>query len=274
MSGQYEFEYAGDGGVNEARMNDVYLKLYHALPPHARNLTASLRGVYLRSWRYGPESEKLIESALEREQWSTKQWKAYIQNRLAYVLQRAATQVPYYREYWAERRRQGDNASWEYLENWPVLEKESLRQNGAAFVADDCHIRRMFHEHTSGTTGKSLNLWWSRKTVQTWYALFEARWRRWYGVSRQDRWAILGGQLITSIVYRQPPFWVWNLALKQLYMSSYHLAPDLIPYYLDALKKYRVKYIFGYSFIATCPSTGDLAFRKNRSPDDRSYNKR
>ena len=30
-------------------------------------------------------------------------------------------------------------------------------------------------------------------------------------------------------------------------MSSYHLAPDLIPHYLDALKKYRIKYIFGYT---------------------------
>jgi phenylacetate-CoA ligase len=30
-------------------------------------------------------------------------------------------------------------------------------------------------------------------------------------------------------------------------MSSYHLAPDLIPHYLEALKKYRIKYIFGYT---------------------------
>ena len=105
----------------------------------------------------------------------------------------------------------------------------------------------MFHEYTSGTTGKSLDLWWSRKIVQEWYALFEARWRRWYGVSRLNRWAMLGGQLITSVADRKPPFWVWNAGLKQLYMSSYHLAPDLIPHYLDALKKYRVDYILGYS---------------------------
>ncbi|MBI2478844.1 MAG: phenylacetate--CoA ligase family protein [Planctomycetia bacterium] len=35
--------------------------------------------------------------------------------------------------------------------------------------------------------------------------------------------------------------------MRQLYMSSYHLSPDLIPYYLDALVKYRVKYLFGYT---------------------------
>jgi phenylacetate-CoA ligase len=162
-------------------------------------------------------------------------------------LHRAATHVPYYREQWAARRRQGNRASWEYLENWPILEKESLRQNPTAFVADDCAIRHMFHEHTSGTTGKPLDLWWSRKTVRAWYALFEARCRRWYGISRQDRWAILGGQLVTPRSQRRPPFWVWNAALNQLYMSSYHLAPDLIPYYFDALKRYRINYVLGYT---------------------------
>jgi phenylacetate-CoA ligase len=30
-------------------------------------------------------------------------------------------------------------------------------------------------------------------------------------------------------------------------MSSYHLSPNFIPYYLDALEKYRVKYLWGYS---------------------------
>ena len=47
---------------------------------------------------------------------------------------------------------------WEDLANWPVLEKEPLRRHPAAFVADDCDRSRMFHEHTSGTSGKSLSL--------------------------------------------------------------------------------------------------------------------
>ena len=223
------------------------LTLYHHLPAPARDLAASLRGWYLRAWRYGPETERLVEEALERDFWSPSQWKSYQENRLAYILHRAATRVPYYRAYWQERRRRGDKTSWEYLENWPILEKEPLRANPYAFVADDCDIRRMFHEHTSGTTGTSLDLWWSRQMVREWYALFEARWRRWYGVSRRDRWAILGGQLVTPVEQKHPPFWVWNAALKQLYMSSYHLAPDFIPAYLDALAKYQVKYLWGYT---------------------------
>jgi phenylacetate-CoA ligase len=223
------------------------LTLYHHLPPPARNLAATLRGYYLRSWRYGPETERLVEEALERERWSAEQWKRWQEERLAYVLHRAATQVPYYRQQWEERRRRGDTASWEILENWPVLDKEPLRAHPQAFVADDCDIRRMFHEHTSGTTGKPLDLWWSRETVRAWYALFEARWRRWYGVSRHDRWAILGGQLVVPVTQTKPPFWVWNAALHQLYMSSYHLSPSTLGYYLQALREHEIVYLLGYT---------------------------
>lgn len=228
-------------------MNDRWLHLYQRLPYFLKVTAASAWGYYLRWWRYGPETERLVEEALERETWSLEKWQAWQEERLAFILHRAATRVPYYREHWSQRRRQGDRASWEYLENWPVLEKEPLRQQPLAFVADDCDIKRLYSENTSGSTGKPLDLWFSKNTLQAWYALSEARWRRWYGVSLQDRWAILGGKLITPFQRRTPPFWVWNAGLNQLYMSTYHTAPDLIPYYLDALKRYRIQYLYGYS---------------------------
>jgi phenylacetate-CoA ligase len=188
-----------------------------------------------------------VEQALERESWTSTEWAQWQQERLAEILHRAATKVPFYRDAWAARRRRGDRSSWELLQNWPLLEKESVRQNPAAFVAEDCDKRRMYHDHTSGTTGTQLDLWQRKETVRNWYALFETRSRRWYGVSESDRWAMLGGQLVIPASQRKPPFWVWNAGLKQLYMSSYHLSPGNISYYLDALKHYGVKYLLGYS---------------------------
>lgn len=226
---------------------DLALKLYSALPHPLRSLAATLRGAHLKSWRYGPETDRLVAEATEREHWSAERWKAWKEERLAFVLHRAATMVPYYRQQWLSRRRKGDTSSFELLENWPVLEKQAVRNSPLAFVADDCNIARMFHEHTSGTTGKPLELWWSKATVRAWYAMFEARWRQWYGVTRNDRWAILGGQLVVPVARNRPPFWVWNAALKQLYMSSYHLSRGNIPSYLDALKLHRVVYLWGYT---------------------------
>jgi phenylacetate-CoA ligase len=253
-------------------MKDWVLDIYHTLPAPARSVVASLRGYYLRSWRYDRSTEEFTAQALDREQWSSERWKSWQEERLSFVLNRAATQVPYYRQYWAQRRRQGDKASWEYLENWPILDKSSVRSNPESFVADDCNIKRMFREHTSGTTGKSLNLWWSTETVRKWYALVEARCRVWHGISRYDRWAIIGGQLVTPVSQRQPPFWVWNRGLNQLYMSSYHLAPDLMNSYLDALIRYRVTYLHGYTSSLYALAQAASPGRKARpSHDGRSH---
>src|SRR5262245_2353816 len=238
------------------------LKLYHGLPPSVRSFAASVHGFHLRRWRYGAETESLVAKALERERWPAEKWKLWQEEKLAFILNRAAIEVPYYREQWNSRRRQGDQKSWEYLENWPILEKDSLRKNPRAFVADDCNIKKMFHDHTSGTTGKSLDLWFRRETVRAWYALFEARWRRWYGVSTEDRWGILGGQLVAPVEQKIPPFWVWNSAQKQLYLSSYHLSPELIPSYFDAIARYDLVYLIGYT--SSLYAIAQAAIRRNR----------
>jgi phenylacetate-CoA ligase len=227
-------------------MPDLALALYHRLPCPIQSLAATCRGSWLRHWRYGPETETLIAEARARESWSVARWTGWREERLAQLLDRAATRVPYYREHWAERRRRGDRRPWDRLENWPILDKESLRAVPQRFVADDCAIGRMFHDHTSGTTGTPVQLWLSRSTVRQWYALFELRCRMWNGVSRHDRWAIMGGQLVVPVARRRPPFWVWNAALNQLYLSSVHLVPDLIHTYLDALRHYKISYVVGY----------------------------
>jgi phenylacetate-CoA ligase len=115
------------------------------------------------------------------------------------------------------------------------------------FIAEDCNPKKMFEEHTSGTTGKPLTLWWSHQTVLNWYALFEARVRVWHDVSRFDRWGIIGGQLVTPVSANKPPFWVWNYGLNQLYLSAYHIKSSTVKDYIDAIKKYRIQYLFGYA---------------------------
>jgi len=228
-------------------MGDTLLRIYHKLPPPLRSVAASLHGFYLRHWRYGTETDQLVAEALERDYWSSEQWKKWQTERLHQLLHRAARQVPYYRQYWEERRRRGDGLSFECLENWPILSKEMLRRGPASFLADDCDRRRMIHEHTSGTTGTPLDIWQSRKTSRQWYALYEARTRNWNGISRRDRWGIIGAQQVVPRNTKSPPFWVWNAGLNQLYLSAFHLAPWSCQSYLDAIKRYRVKYLLGYT---------------------------
>jgi len=228
-------------------MNDQLLSLYHSLPSWMRSLAASLRGRQLRRWRYGADAEQLVNEALEREHWSAERLRKWQEERLAFILHRAATKVPFYREHWAKRRTRGDKSPWEYLENWSLVEKESVRRNPQAFLAEDCDRRRMIHERTSGTTGKPLDLWLSRKTARAWYALFEARGRHWRGVSRYEPWAILGGQAVVPARVNRPPFWVWNAAMNQLYLSANHISDGNVAAYAEAMERYGVTHLVTYS---------------------------
>ena len=69
----------------------------------------------------------------------------------------------------------------------------------------------------------------------------------------------MGGQRVVPIAAKCPPFWVWNAPLRQLYMSSYHLASATIPEYLDALSRYRIHYLFGYTSSLYILAQGALA---------------
>jgi phenylacetate-CoA ligase len=209
-------------------------------------MIASARGYYLRFWRYGRTTELLIEQATEREQWTADRWSTWQRERLAYILDRAATRVPYYREQWSARRRSGDKRSWTVLENWPLLPKQAVRDNPLAFVADDCEARRMYPDRTSGTTGTPLTIYLKRSTVRAWYALYEARIRRWNGVSIDNQWAIMGGQMIVPFGQQSPPFWVVNAGLRQLYLSTHHLSARNAPAYAQAIAKFRPTHMVVY----------------------------
>jgi phenylacetate-CoA ligase len=233
-------------------MPGLTLRLYHALPGPVQELAAAARGAYLGWWRYSRETERLVAEAAVREHWLEARWRSWQEERIARMLHHAASRVAFYREQWSERRRRGDTRSVERLENWPILEKATVRRNGHALLADGHPRWSLYEDHTSGTTGSPLILWMTRKAVREWYALFEARVRRSYGVSREDRWAILGGQMIVPVNRSRPPFWVWNRPLHQLYLSAYHMNPEALPYYLQAIRAYRATYLLGYpSALAT-----------------------
>jgi phenylacetate-CoA ligase len=163
------------------------------------------------------------------------------------MLHYAGTQIPYYRNYWETRRRNGDRAAMDVLENWPVLHKEALRSYGHAFLPENANRKSLVLDHTSGTTGVPLRLWMSREAVIAWYALFEARWRTWYGISRHDRWGILGGQLVIPFARMRPPFWVFNAGMNQLYLSTFHISPDFAPSYIQAIRDHKLVYLLGYA---------------------------
>lgn len=227
-------------------MKNSLMRLYQVSPYPLKVLAATLRGLQLRKWRYGKSLDILFQEVLDRETWGREKWVAWQEERLVYILHRAATQVPYYQNHWRERRRKGDNVSYEVLNNWPILTKDEVKDNPKALVAADCKIDELYVDHTSGTTGKPLDVYESRRMIQHWYAINEVRTRHWHKVSMHDNWGIFGGQLVTDINRNKPPYWVQNLALNQIYFSSFHISADTVIDYIWAMEKFNITHLVVY----------------------------
>ena len=219
---------------------------YQRLPPPLTHLAATLRGGYLKWWRYGPETPSIIEEALERDGWSSEKWQDWQAARLEYVLHKAATQVPYYRAMWEKRRAAGDDSTCTELSNWPILEKDAVRASPESFVPDGRPSPRLFRDRTSGTSGTPITVFSSRQSLRRWFGTFEARIRRWHGVSYSQGWAMLGGQLVVPFARTRPPFWVHNKSLSQLYVSTQHISQSFAPAISRAIARHRPSHMIGY----------------------------
>lgn len=215
--------------------------VYGRLPYPAKVLAASARGLRLRAWRYGPGFEGEVRWVLDRDRWDGERWRTWRQARTAAVLAHAAATVPHHRRWFAEHPDR-DPAR---LADWPVLAKADVLAEPAALVAEDAP-RRRYRDQTSGTSGTPLAVWTSRADLQAFFALHEARTRRWHGVSRHDRWAILGGQLVTAPDRHRPPYWVENRALHQLYLSVPHVSAATIADYVAVLEQFRPSHLVVY----------------------------
>lgn len=45
---------------------------------------------------------------------------------------------------------------------------------------------------------------------------------------------------------QQPPYWVWNAAMSQLYLSTFHLSSATVSHYVRALERFGVRYLLAY----------------------------
>ncbi|MDA8020281.1 MAG: hypothetical protein MPN21_22820 [Thermoanaerobaculia bacterium] len=217
-------------------------RVFRRLPQPLKTLAASAHGARLARRRYGgvgrvSETERLVEEALEREHWDRTRWQPFLDELRSKILRHAASRVPHYRRHW-----RGEPSL--DLEDWPVLDKETVRREPMSFVA--AGSPKLYPEATSGTTGTPLRLFRSSAVERAWYALFEARSRRWYGVDRFSPWAILGGRLVAPTRRLDPPFWVWNAGLRQLYLSSHHVRPAAAGHYVDVMARRGIRHVYGY----------------------------
>ena len=219
--------------------------LYSKLPVHAQNLAISAYGLYWRWLRFGPGYQAALADYLTREKYSHQEWQAWSQVKLAELLKLAATQVPYYKIAWNMEQQQ---AAFECdYQSLPLLEKGAIRAQPRAFIRQDIHAGREYTFHTSGTSGTPIASIWLRAEIRASLAIREARSARWAGVSFSRPRATFSGRLVEPHPNSKGPYYRYNSAERQVYLSPYHLRPDTARGYIQAIEEYKVEWLTGYA---------------------------
>ncbi len=225
------------------------LKLLHAWPVLG-DLAATVRGWQLNRQRYRAVYHRTLTEFEERNTWPLERLLEYQQQRLQALVAGAAHHVPYYRRLFAERGlRPADIQTVADLPKLPPLDKHKLRHDPHDLVDERCDPRRLVRSQTSGTSGVPVQLYADTDALQQHYALYEVRCRRAAGMHfGRDPYVMLGARAVVSPRRTRPPFWIYNHAWKQLYMSIYHLADQHLPAYIDALRARPYQAIMGFPF--------------------------
>ena len=128
---------------------------------------------------------------------------------------------------------------------FPVLNKNTIRENQNNFVSNLISASKLKYINTSGTTGTPLKIAVSKEAIQQNYAYF-SRFLELAGVSSTERSATFAGRAIIPATQKKQPYWRYNIFNKNLLLSSYHLSESTIPSYIKALEKWSPTFIDSY----------------------------
>jgi len=223
--------------------------LYGRLPVFAQNLALSAYGVRYRRQRLGGDFAAQVERFREREEWSADRLRDYTTTRLRELLILGWDEIPYYSRRWKFAgigRHDLAELELESLAGLPLTPKDDVRR-----FAEDLRVirrtrrERVQKEHTSGSTGTPTTIYTAARVVQGAMAAREARSFGWAGVSISLPRATIGARLVVPRPDSPPPYYRYNRAEHQVYLSAFHLSAGNIPSYVEALRRYHPQVFTG-----------------------------
>jgi phenylacetate-CoA ligase len=230
-------------------MNPLLKSLYDLTPVAAQNWLLTAFSAHLDRQRYGgrfPEFRTLMEDAQWWEAARIAEWQDV---RLREVVGHAYLHVPYYRELFEERGlKPRDIQCRADLVKLPVLTRGTVKRRLPDMLSRAIPKYQLVEGHTSGTTGAPLTVFYNADMTNMAYAALDRHYR-WAGVTMArggDRVAVIRGNVIVPLGQRRPPFWRVNHLHNQLLLSCFHLTPENLTHYFQALREFKPAVLDGY----------------------------
>ncbi len=228
---------------------------YDLLPVFAQNLAYTAGGIWVARQRFSSFFHETLARWEKSVDGPLLHLHAEQRERLDRLVRHAAAKVPYYKDLPPPSSKyEPAVAMAETLATIPPLEKTTYRDQFQQLIAEGIPTRRCIRLSTSGTTGTALHV---LATPERLAENFAAVWRqrRAFGAEITDPNLTFNGRMIVPFRQRTPPYWRKNHYGGQTLFSVYHMSPDHLPDYVDAIHDTPARYAQGY------PSALHLAAR-------------
>jgi phenylacetate-CoA ligase len=228
-------------------VSGLYDNLYSGLPLFAQNWACSAVGYARYRERFGSHFRQTLAHWQDTLSWPLERLHGLQRERLDRLVRHARGTVPYYSDLPdPSTKPDAEEAIHETLSRIPPLEKSQYRENPESFLTRGIPPRRLLRGHTSGTTGTALPLWCSLETVAEDYATVW-RLRCAHGVSDpRDPNFTFNGNMIVPFRQSAPPFWRTSSYDRRTIFSLYHMTPENLRAYVDAIHSLSSCYVEGY----------------------------
>ncbi|GGE05116.1 phenylacetate--CoA ligase family protein [Psychroflexus salis] len=145
----------------------------------------------------------------------------------------------YYKKY-----TQKINLSEINLHDFKILNKETLRKNLNEIIT--LQKKNGIVSKTGGTTGKSLEVVFTKEDMQERFAMLDAfRMKQGYKLGKKTAW-FSGKSIISKRDISKNRFWKTDYLYKVRYYSTFHISEKYLSYYLEDLIKYQPEFFVGF----------------------------
>lgn len=224
-------------------------EIYSRLPVSFQNLLCSLYGYRLEQQRYGKDYYRIFKFLAEADSWSEARILAYKEEQLGKIIEYAFKHCPYYKQKFSSAGLSyRDFTGIESMHKFPITTKEDVRANWKGMLSDEYNIKQLIPYHTSGSTGKALDFYWTPYNLQFYWAIVW-RGRRRFGIAKGDSHLNFTGKIVVPLSQHCPPYWRYNKPLNQYMLNMQHLTPEKIGDIVKFINDTEIKFYVGYPSI-------------------------
>ena len=225
------------------------ISIYSALPYWLQNIAVSLHGYKLKRQRFNDDFYKILEFLNSTQGWPEERIRAYKEEHISRILEQAYKHCPYYRQkYAAVGLSPSDFKQIEDLRKFPILTKEEIRENWQGMVADNVPQSELLPYHTSGTTGKSLDFYWTRHSSAFYWAV-DQRYKNRFGFHLGMRCLNFTGHPIIPLNVSKPPFWRYDSVLHRYFLTMQQISTEKVSVIANWLNTVQLDIFIGYPSI-------------------------